>query len=199
MIGRSVGASVKSHIDVKAGRSQSLLVTLAIVGGVSLVCGAVIVAMQNLHGLWFLGFSAVPFGLAFRGWWKSQADTDFDNAKPTTVVLADGKSITTDGRTFINPVAVEGLTRVLEHFQRPVLVEASGIVDAQYQVIPGTEQAAAEATARIQAQADQYLEGVVEGLKAHHQGKMVSQPSLEGGAAPQAMPSQVGMNGSAAP
>lgn len=199
MLGRSVGASVKSRIDVKAGRSQGLLVTLAVAGGVSLVCGAVIVAMQNLHGLWFLGFSAVPFGLAFRGWWKSQADTDFDNAKPTTVVLADGKSITTDGRTLVNPVAVEGLTRMLEHFQRPVLAEASGIVDSQYQVIPGTERAAAEATARIQAQADQYLEGVIDGLKSHYQGPMISQTSIEGGVAPQAAPNQVGMNGPVTP
>jgi len=197
MAGRLVGASVRSQINVNAGRSQGLLVALAVAGGVSLVCGAGIVAAQNLHGLWFLAFSLVPFSLAFGGWWKSQADTDFDNAKPTTVVLPDGKSITTDGRTFGNPKAVEGLTLLLEHFQRPALAEASGLVDAEYRVIAGSEKAAAEATASINAQAEQYLEGVIAGLRAQNSGPMGAQPAIVDGKAPQATPNQSDLNGPA--
>lgn len=161
--------SASAAFSVRPDRSQVVLVSLIIGSIVSLILGAILIAIDK-QGWVFVALAVVLMGAVVWGWQRSQRDTDLAQAHPTTVALSDGANLSTDSRIFSSQDRVQNFVQLVEALAlRKPLPEPSGLVDSNGSVIPGSMQEAVRVVDNINEETqmfhDQTLERLRKGMK----------------------------------
>lgn len=143
--GPPVTASVSTQVNLAPKASQTFLVSITVLAGVCIVCGAGLLSTEKEAGWGFVALASVLMGVAVRAWLSSQSDTDLHASTPTTITLPHGRAITTDSRNLRSKTAVDGLIQLCEAYHRTPLPQADGIIENGV-IVPDS---AAEAQARV--------------------------------------------------
>ncbi|AWL05900.1 hypothetical protein ACFOHT_19430 [Massilia oculi] len=122
-------ATVTTQVELKPNGSQTLLVAMVVLAGVSLIAGAGMLMMDKDAGWAFVALSLLFAAAPAWGWFSAQADTDLHDSKPTTISTANGLIATTDSRTLRSPAATQALAQLIEVSQRQKLPQADGIIE----------------------------------------------------------------------
>ena len=150
MTGSITTAGVKASVDVRPVRSQVFLVAVTVVAGISVICGALLIAASDVSGWGFLLFAIILIGGGFKAWTKSQSDVDLHESHPTRLALSDGTMLTTDSRTLRSPEGIQAFAQLFQEVlcRRP-LPAPDGLVDDSTRVIPDSKDAALALTNKI--------------------------------------------------
>jgi hypothetical protein len=140
-------ASLAAQVNLVPKASQTFLVSISVLAGLCVVCGAILLFSSNEAGWAFVALASVLMCGALWAWRSSQSDIDLHSSAPTTLSLSDGTNVSTDSRTLRSKEAVAGLLQLCEAHQRVPLPVADGIVESGM-VVPDS---AAEAQLRITA------------------------------------------------
>ena len=153
MTSTGASAQVEAKINVRPTQSQTFLVAVAVVAGISLICSALLFGIgQPIAGSGFLFLTPAVLWFAFKAWTKSQPDIDMEKGHPTRFMLPNGTSVSTDSRTLRSPEGLSGLIRVCgEILHRKPLPNPDGQVDHNLKVIPDSKEAAIATTREINA------------------------------------------------
>jgi len=121
---------VETNVDLKPQGSQTFLVGLIVLAGVSLIVAALMLAASITAGWAFFGVTVVIAGVAARGWFVAHADSDLTDAKPTTVSSTpQGITVSTDSRTLRDATAAQAISTLIEVSQRQRLPEADAVFE----------------------------------------------------------------------
>ncbi|MGX9715497.1 hypothetical protein ACWYXJ_14725 [Janthinobacterium lividum] len=123
-------ATVAAKVDLNPQGSQTLLVGMIVLAGLSLILGAMLLGAGNNAGWAFVALSLVPTGIAGKGWFAAHSDADLNDANPTVISsTANGLTVSTDSRTLRSHNAAEAMVLLIEVSQRRKLPNADAIFE----------------------------------------------------------------------
>lgn len=169
-------AEVKASIQVRPGRSQVYLVSVAVVAGISIICGTTLLAFDKPAGWGLIVLPCILLGAGFAAWRTSQSDTDLEHAHPTKFHLPDGTQVTTDSRTLRSPEGLRGLARICDEILcRKPLPKPDGLVDSNATVIPNSKDNAAALVNQINEKTQTATNNVLDALGLSDESKALVQ------------------------
>lgn len=159
-----VTAKVQASFNINPNRSQTFLVSLVVLAAI--FAGGSAYLNDSPLGWAFLGLSALTFGAASIGWWKSQADVDSENAHPTNLALPQGGAISTDARTIRDPQSIQHVIQLMDALiTRQPLPDADGLIDSHLKLIPDSKENAQAVTRQINNDTQAVTNELLDALK----------------------------------
>jgi hypothetical protein len=159
-----VTAKVQASFNINPNRSQTFLVSLVVLAAI--LAGGSAYLNDTPLGWAFLGLSALTFGAASLGWWKSQADVDSETAHPTSLALPQGGSISADARTIRDPLAIQHVLQMVDAMMtRQPLPDADGLIDNHLKLVPNSNEKAQAITHQINSDTQAVTNDLLDALK----------------------------------
>lgn len=136
---------LKTEVQIKPKRSQTVLVSWTILAGVCLATGFYFLWEDKNHAWVPLLSGFAIFGLIVFSWFKSQKDTDLEHASPTILQHCDGSLVQIDARALMAPDGIQLLEKIMSIFANRIpLPEPDGIIDSKGNPIPNSQDRAIE-------------------------------------------------------
>lgn len=134
----NVAANVDTIVKIAPNKSQTLLVTIAIIGFLIIACGVYLFTLDGKDTpAYFVSAVGILFiTLPLAAWFKSQSDTDLSGAKKTKLSFPDGTLIETDSRVVCKKEFVELLR---DFFARKPLPSPTGVVDVNLNPVANSQ------------------------------------------------------------
>lgn len=165
MVQPELSAKVETSVSIQPILSQTFLVSLLGLSAIALICAAFLLGKGVVAGWMFAVLSGVPMGGAIACWWKSQPDVDSAGAHPTTLIRADGASLTTDIKTIRSPEVLQNLAQLANGIlNTQPLPNADGLVNSDMKVIPDSQEKAEAITQQINEETQVLTNGLVDAL-----------------------------------
>ena len=165
MVQPELSAKVETSVSIQPVLSQTFLVSLLGLSAVGLICATFLLEKGLGAGWIFAVLSVVPMGGAIVGWWRSQPDVDSAGAHPTTLIRADGASLTTDIKTIRSPEVLQNLAQLADGIlNTQPLPNADGLVNSDMKVIPDSQEKAEAITQQINEETQALTNGLVDAL-----------------------------------
>lgn len=175
----TASATVAAKVDLNPQGSQTLLVGMIVLAGISLISGAVLLGTGNNAGWAFVVFSLASTGIAAKGWFAAHSDADLNDANPTVISsTAYGLTVSTDSRTLRSSNATEAMARLIEVSQRQKLPNADAIFE-NGAPIPDSAAAANVRVQQINDVVDEQARSLETFLNRGHDGPTVIQRPAE--------------------
>lgn len=175
---KSLKGIAKAKIAIRPRGSQAFLVTLAVVGGVSVVSGFGLLALGRPGGVAATTIGVSILVAACIGWLLSHREADLDGAHATTIVdQSSGVSVSTDSRVIAAPASIRGLAQLFEALaHRKPLPEPDGLVDAEGRPIPDSKETAVAEVQKINEELQEQTMSTIRQLAGDDPGVAQEQP-----------------------